>query len=172
MSELAYMFCNFVDLCSIGYLFSCFSFCSWKTRKNLCIPQLGKYRELWDSFFEIYWPIERGFQSLYGEDELTYMAYSWNLYCSCWRGIGMTSRNLDTEEFIKKFHIPSYVLDPESKDQCVPFEPKCPVLVFINSKSGGQLGGNLLITFRSILNRKQVKSANTYFVSYKKYWIC
>ncbi|KAL8502273.1 hypothetical protein ACS0TY_021413 [Phlomoides rotata] len=68
----------------------------------------------------------------------------------------MTSGNLDTEEFIKKFCIPSYILEPESKDQFLPFTPECPVLVFINSKSGGQLGGELLITYRSILNEKQV----------------
>lgn len=83
----------------------------------------------------------------------------------------MTSVNLDTEEFIKKFYIPSYILEPESKDQCVPFEPICPVLVFINSKSGGQLGGNLLITYRSILNEKQVKSAVTYRHHTKKMFL-
>ncbi|GFP89541.1 diacylglycerol kinase 5 [Phtheirospermum japonicum] len=36
------------------------------------------------------------------------------------------------------------------------FETRMPVLVFINSKSGGQLGGDLLVTYRSLLNKKQV----------------
>ncbi|KAK4397981.1 Diacylglycerol kinase [Sesamum angolense] len=66
----------------------------------------------------------------------------------------MESLDLDTEEFIKKFYIPRYILEPESKAES--FKPECPVLVFINSRSGGQLGGELLITYRSILNEKQV----------------
>ncbi|KAL8529380.1 hypothetical protein ACS0TY_006704 [Phlomoides rotata] len=74
----------------------------------------------------------------------------------------MTSGNLDMEEFIKKFCIPSYILEQESKDQFLPFTPECPVLVFINSKSGGQLGGELLITYRSILNEKQVHSDKSF----------
>ncbi|KAL0328190.1 UNVERIFIED_CONTAM: Diacylglycerol kinase, partial [Sesamum calycinum] len=66
----------------------------------------------------------------------------------------MESLDLDTEEFIEKFYIPRYILEPESKAEL--FKPECPVLVFINSRSGGQLGGELLITYRSILNEKQV----------------
>ncbi|KAL9273746.1 Diacylglycerol kinase 5-like protein, partial [Drosera capensis] len=34
--------------------------------------------------------------------------------------------------------------------------PNSPVVVFINSKSGGQLGGELLATYRSLLNKNQV----------------
>ncbi|CAL0323669.1 unnamed protein product [Lupinus luteus] len=34
--------------------------------------------------------------------------------------------------------------------------PECPVLVFVNSRSGGQLGGNLLKTYRALLKEKQV----------------
>lgn len=83
----------------------------------------------------------------------------------------MASGNLDTEEFIKQFYIPSYILELDSKVQCLPSKPECPVLVFINSRSGGQLGGDLLITYRSILNEKQVKSAITYFVDWEMWEI-
>ncbi|CAN1231953.1 Diacylglycerol kinase 5 [Linum perenne] len=57
---------------------------------------------------------------------------------------------------LKEFYIPTYVLVAESEVVNVPDFPKCPVLVFINSKSGGQLGGDLLLTYRSILNDRQV----------------
>lgn len=60
------------------------------------------------------------------------------------------------EDFLKDFRIPKYVLVPESKSENVADVPQCPVLVFINSKSGGQLGGNLLVTYRSLLNENQV----------------
>lgn len=59
---------------------------------------------------------------------------------------------------IEEFKIPTYIL-VEAKVENVPEEPKCPecpVIVFINSKSGGQLGGDLLVTFRKLLNEKQV----------------
>ncbi|QHN81907.1 Diacylglycerol kinase [Arachis hypogaea] len=39
---------------------------------------------------------------------------------------------------------------PRSKDS------QCPLIVFINSKSGGQLGGELLTTYNSLLNKNQV----------------
>ncbi|PIN14246.1 Diacylglycerol kinase [Handroanthus impetiginosus] len=68
----------------------------------------------------------------------------------------MASKVLDSEEFIKQFCIPNYILQPESEVERLPCKPDCPVLVFINSKSGGQLGGDLLVTYRSILNAKQV----------------
>lgn len=58
------------------------------------------------------------------------------------------------------FKIPDYILVPESKVENVEVDrgdvPKCPVLVFVNSKSGGQLGGDLLKTYRTLLNQKQV----------------
>ncbi|XP_068334562.1 diacylglycerol kinase 5-like isoform X1 [Pyrus communis] len=60
------------------------------------------------------------------------------------------------EEFLKDFRIPKYVLVPESKSENVADVPQCPVLVFINSKSGGQLGGDLLVSYRSLLNESQV----------------
>lgn len=61
-------------------------------------------------------------------------------------------------EFFKNFLIPDYILRPEAeaKVESVPYVPNCPVLVFINSRSGGQLGGSLLSTYRSLLNEKQV----------------
>lgn len=57
--------------------------------------------------------------------------------------------------FLKDFQIPNYILLTEPKDKDA-YVPKCPVLVFINSKSGGQLGGDLLKTFRNLLNENQV----------------
>lgn len=64
------------------------------------------------------------------------------------------------EDKFKEFYIPTYILDPDpeveqvSSTQVRP--PSCPVIVFINSKSGGQLGRELLITYCSVLNKKQV----------------
>ena len=64
------------------------------------------------------------------------------------------------DEFLNNFKIPDYILVPESKveeiEECGLLVPKCPVLVFVNSKSGGQLGGDLLQTYRTLLNEKQV----------------
>ncbi|KAJ8748332.1 hypothetical protein K2173_001751 [Erythroxylum novogranatense] len=63
----------------------------------------------------------------------------------------------EEESLLKKFYIPSYILLPDRNDDGVPEAvPECPVLVFINSKSGGQLGGDLLLTYRSLLNENQV----------------
>ncbi|KAL5972978.1 Diacylglycerol kinase [Asimina triloba] len=55
-----------------------------------------------------------------------------------------------------EFCLPDYILVPGSKPKPLSYIPKCPVLVFINGKSGGQLGGNLLKTYRSLLNKAQV----------------
>lgn len=60
------------------------------------------------------------------------------------------------EDFLNNFKIPKYVLVPKSESEKVPDVPQCPVLVFINSRSGGQLGGDLLVTYRSLLNETQV----------------
>ncbi|KAL3639887.1 Diacylglycerol kinase [Castilleja foliolosa] len=59
-------------------------------------------------------------------------------------------------EILKDYYIPDYILLPESetKEQCD--APVCPLIVFINTKSGGQLGGELLLTCRRLLNRNQV----------------
>ncbi|XP_047334297.1 diacylglycerol kinase 5-like [Impatiens glandulifera] len=62
----------------------------------------------------------------------------------------------ELHDFLNNFYIPDHFLNlvPHSEEQTV--APSCPVLVFINSKSGGQLGGDLLLTYRSLLNKNQV----------------
>ncbi|XP_058073152.1 diacylglycerol kinase 1 [Magnolia sinica] len=57
---------------------------------------------------------------------------------------------------LKQFHIPDYILVPGSDANTISHAPECPVIVFINSKSGGQLGGDLLTTYRGLLNKTQV----------------
>lgn len=60
-------------------------------------------------------------------------------------------------DFLKEFYIPTYVLSEEEKEALPTIHPPAsPVLVFINSKSGGQLGGELILTYRSLLNHNQV----------------
>ncbi|KAJ4847880.1 Diacylglycerol kinase 5 [Turnera subulata] len=63
-------------------------------------------------------------------------------------------------QLLKEFYIPTYFLVPDGDEASgivVPESPpQCPVLVFINSKSGGQLGGDLLTTYCSLLNENQV----------------
>ena len=71
---------------------------------------------------------------------------------------GMAIENLDKHDFIKDFLIPSSLLEQDTEIQRLPSKPEHPVLVFINSKSGGQLGGELIVTYRSILNKEQVKN--------------
>lgn len=68
----------------------------------------------------------------------------------------MASTESASKDTFKEFYIPDYILFPSSKADQVSGTPTCPVLVFINSKSGGQLGGDLLITYRSLLNKNQV----------------
>lgn len=58
--------------------------------------------------------------------------------------------------FLKQFYIPNYILNLDSQPETLSDAPESPVVVFINSKSGGQLGGNLLVTYRSLLNENQV----------------
>ncbi|KAL7102354.1 hypothetical protein ACP275_08G115200 [Erythranthe tilingii] len=70
--------------------------------------------------------------------------------------LGVASLDLNSENFLKQFYIPSYIITSQAKAECLPDVPECPVLVFINSTSGGQLGGDLLITYRSLLNKDQV----------------
>ncbi|KAH1222532.1 Diacylglycerol kinase 5 [Glycine max] len=60
---------------------------------------------------------------------------------------------------LRDFWIPGHVLVPDSvvEGSNIDIEgPKCPVLVFVNSRSGGQLGGELLKTYRALLNENQV----------------
>lgn len=68
----------------------------------------------------------------------------------------MVDSNSKTAFLAEDFQIPTYILKPESEVVTASNVPACPVIVFINSKSGGQLGGNLLVTFRSLLNENQV----------------
>ncbi|KAH7652941.1 Diacylglycerol kinase (ATP) protein [Dioscorea alata] len=57
---------------------------------------------------------------------------------------------------LQEFYIPSYILSPELEAESISYIPTCPIIVFINSKSGGQLGSDLLITYRGLLNKAQV----------------
>ncbi|XP_038906007.1 diacylglycerol kinase 5-like isoform X1 [Benincasa hispida] len=57
---------------------------------------------------------------------------------------------------LKDFYIPNYILSIGSEVERVSHLPVCPVIVFINSKSGGQLGGELLVRYRALLNKNQV----------------
>ncbi|OWM88691.1 diacylglycerol kinase 5-like isoform X2 [Punica granatum] len=61
-----------------------------------------------------------------------------------------------SEGICRDFYVPDYLLVPGSKPRRITHVPACPVIVFINSKSGGQLGGQLLLTYRSLLNKNQV----------------
>ncbi|KAA3488407.1 diacylglycerol kinase 5-like [Gossypium australe] len=70
-------------------------------------------------------------------------------------GPTMAESKSDTD-FLKEFYIPAYIFNDETKFSDVRNAPKFPVLVFINSKSGGQLGGDLLNTYRSVLNEHQI----------------
>ncbi|RVW70128.1 Diacylglycerol kinase 6 [Vitis vinifera] len=64
--------------------------------------------------------------------------------------------NSKSENILKDFYIPNYILLPESEVRNASHIPSSPVLVFINSKSGGQLGGELLCTYGALLNKNQV----------------
>ncbi|MQL88925.1 hypothetical protein Taro_021503, partial [Colocasia esculenta] len=75
---------------------------------------------------------------------------------SCRSGDNMGVPTSETDDFLKEFYIPTYILDPQADGERNTHMPKCPVLVFINSKSGGQLGGNLLLTYRQLLSGDQV----------------
>lgn len=64
--------------------------------------------------------------------------------------------NSEAVEILKEYYIPDYILLPDSEIEQQSEVPECPLIVFINSKSGGQLGGNLLLTCRRLLNKNQV----------------
>ena len=64
--------------------------------------------------------------------------------------------DIKSGHILSDYYIPNYILVPGSEAKKPPWVPSCPVLVFINSKSGGQLGGDLLLTYRSVLNKNQV----------------
>lgn len=61
-----------------------------------------------------------------------------------------------TPEFILDMRIPDYVFEEVNPHAPGLKAPRCPVLVFINSKSGGQLGSELLKSYRLLLSPKQV----------------
>lgn len=60
-----------------------------------------------------------------------------------------------SNNILKDFYIPDYILVPGSEISNASYIPTCPVIAFINSKSGGQLGGELLVTYRALLNKNQ-----------------
>ncbi|KAM7278533.1 hypothetical protein ACFE04_005667 [Oxalis oulophora] len=60
------------------------------------------------------------------------------------------------ESLLEDFYIPDYILLRGSEVKNDSRTPVCPVIVFINGKSGGQLGSELLVTYRSLLNKNQV----------------
>ncbi|GAV74439.1 DAGK_acc domain-containing protein/DAGK_cat domain-containing protein [Cephalotus follicularis] len=60
------------------------------------------------------------------------------------------------DNFLKEFYIPDYILVPQAEVREASHLPACPVVVFINSRSGGQLGSQLLVTYRALLNKNQV----------------
>eukprot|EP00249_Psilotum_nudum_P019696 c27375_g1_i1 orf=289-1833(-) len=63
----------------------------------------------------------------------------------------------ETACLLKNFVIPDYILLGHSGPHGVSTEaPKYPVLVFINARSGGQLGTQLLTSYRVVLNPSQV----------------
>ncbi|PWA81041.1 NAD kinase/diacylglycerol kinase-like domain-containing protein [Artemisia annua] len=57
---------------------------------------------------------------------------------------------------LKEFLIPDYVLSRDAEFEKQSHVPACPVIVFVNSKSGGQLGGELLVSYQTLLNKNQV----------------
>ncbi|KAK2998977.1 hypothetical protein RJ639_024177, partial [Escallonia herrerae] len=57
---------------------------------------------------------------------------------------------------LKDYFIPDYIFGTERAIWTDSHVPACPVMVFINSKSGGHLGGELLMTYRTLLNKNQV----------------
>ncbi|CAA6658401.1 unnamed protein product [Spirodela intermedia] len=68
----------------------------------------------------------------------------------------MGDSSSETERLLREFYIPNYILDAKAETETCSIPPECPVLVFINSKSGGQHGGDLLTTYRQLLNGNQV----------------
>lgn len=87
----------------------------------------------------------------------------------------MMNFKFSDDPITREFYIPTYILAPDvvGETESIPDVPSCPVLVFINSKSGGQLGGELLVTFRSLLNKYQVLSYSTFckFIKFSRFMI-
>ncbi|VVA31449.1 PREDICTED: diacylglycerol kinase [Prunus dulcis] len=64
--------------------------------------------------------------------------------------------DMKSEDKLRDFYVPNYMLVSGSDMPKVKIVPSCPVMVFVNAKSGGQIGGELLLTYRSLLNENQV----------------
>lgn len=64
--------------------------------------------------------------------------------------------SVEDVEMMKEYYIPDYILVAESETGQGCRIPACPVVVFINTTSGAQLGSELLVTYRELLNRNQV----------------
>ncbi|XP_021910861.1 diacylglycerol kinase 6-like [Carica papaya] len=62
----------------------------------------------------------------------------------------------NSKHILEDYYIPNYILVPGSAVDIHSYIPPCPVIVFINSKSGGQLGGELIVSYRTLLNENQV----------------
>ncbi|KAK8919036.1 Diacylglycerol kinase 5 [Platanthera zijinensis] len=62
----------------------------------------------------------------------------------------------ESNQLLKDFYIPNYIFKHDVEVKELSYIPMCPVIVFINSKSGGQLGSDLLETYRALLNKNQV----------------
>ncbi|KAI3717872.1 hypothetical protein L1987_69776 [Smallanthus sonchifolius] len=60
------------------------------------------------------------------------------------------------DDGLKDFRIPDYIFLSESEVKKPSHVPASPVIVFVNSRSGGQLGGELLISYQTLLNNNQV----------------
>ncbi|KAJ9550492.1 hypothetical protein OSB04_014537 [Centaurea solstitialis] len=68
----------------------------------------------------------------------------------------MDNSKSPSDNFLLDFHIPEYILVPGGKVEALSHAPAYPTIVFINPKSGGQLGGELIVTYRSTLSQNQV----------------
>ncbi|KAJ6752148.1 hypothetical protein OIU85_002561 [Salix viminalis] len=97
-----------------------------------------------------------------GSVNLNEIKNSFRTFVSTSKEFAMRDEKL--EKVMKEFYIPDYIVVPEESNSSSGSgtsddeddAPSCPVIVFINSKSGGQLGSQLLITYRSLLNQNQV----------------
>jgi len=69
---------------------------------------------------------------------------------------GVNGSGCNSSELLSDYRIPDYILKPDSEPEIIDNEPSCPVVVFINSRSGGQLGSGLIKTYRQLLNEAQV----------------
>lgn len=78
----------------------------------------------------------------------------------------MGGSNCSEMDYFKEFLIPDYIFDLHPAKKSDFYFPKCPVVVFINSKSGGQQGTALLETYRRLLNKSQVLLAFLFGVTY------